>query len=290
MARIIDTSRVAATAAATTTIEGLIMPEGKGAIGSLMSHSDWGNYYDSNNGTPTSSGAWTTYYNYNPYSDNSAIQFVMNALGDGYSNSGTSQWMLGSDSNGDYGRNIVFSNGNRLGVSRFRHYQRNSTSYPGYHFHIMPVRNTSATPITVTFSTYSSNYWSAGHEGRCLFYFLPNSTKYSSVTNVTGNLIDQSGYSSNSPGYTQSGSVSIPGNTTILVCQSSTDWYTTSYQFVDTNFFYNLGTTFTNPNIIVDMRMLTCLARSRFNMAYSGAIGGILPKIWTQCATDFGDR
>lgn len=288
------------TAVATTLLDkdisGLVAPEGKGMVGRIVSADAWNNHtYNDSYGVPTSSGPWTTYYNYSPYSDNSAIQFMNMLLGDGYANSGSGEFLFGNRSANILGRSLQFSNGNRLGHDFHVHYQRNVQGYPGYTFACMPIRNTSSAAITVSLYSQSSNYWNNGYEGRCLFYFKPNSVsqgkKYSEVTAVEGVLIDQSNYSSNSAQYAQGGSVSIPANTTILVCQTNSHWYYTTYQYVDLNYFYNLNTTFTNPNIICDMRMLSTLHKSRFpTMSYTGSIASHFHKIWNQCGTDFGDR
>jgi hypothetical protein len=288
------------TAAVVTTladkdIPGLVAPEGKGMIGRIISADSWQNHtYNDSYGKPSSSGPWTTYYNYSAYSDNSAIQFLNMLLGDGMSDSGTSEMILGNRGQNFTARTLQFSNGQRLGHEFNLSYPNNGTSYGGYTFACMPVRNTSSAAINVPFYTYSSNYWGSGYEGRNLFYFQPNSgsqgKKYSEVTGIEGVNISQSNYSGNGAQYSQSGSVSIPANTTILVCQTNTHWYYTTYQFTDLNYFYNLNSTFTNSNIICDMRMLSTLHKSRLTMSYTGAIATTGKKIWNTCATDFGDR
>ena len=288
------------TAAVVTTladkdIPGLVAPEGKGMIGRIISQDSWNNHtYNDSQGSPSSGGNWTTYYNYNPYSDNSAIQFLSMLTGDGMGDSGTSEWILGNRGQNSTARTLQFSNGNRLGHEFNLSYPRNTTSTSGYTFACMPIRNTSSAAINVSLYSQSSNYWSQGYEGRCLFYFQPNSgsqgKKYSEVTGIQGVLVNQDGYSSNGAQYTQSGTITVPANTTILVCQTCTHWYYTTYQYTDLNYFYNLSTTFSNPNIICDMRMLSALAKSRFRMAYAGGHAAIGQKIWNVCGTDFGDR
>jgi hypothetical protein len=296
-----QTATAGSTAAVVTTladkdIPGLVAPEGKGMVGRIVSHDSWQNHcYNDSLGQPSSSAAWTTYYNYSPYSDNSAIQFINMLLGDGYANSGSSEFLFGNRGQSHTARTLQFSNGNRLGHDFNLSYPKNVQSYPGYSFACMPIRNTSSAAISVSLYSQSSNYWSSGYEGRCLFYFRPNSSnygkKYSEVTTVEGVLITDTNYSGNGAQYTQSGTISVPANTTILVCQTSSDWYYTTYQYTDLNYFYNLNTTFTNPNIICDMRMLSTLHKSRFStMSYTGSIASHFHKIWNQCGTDFGDR
>jgi hypothetical protein len=127
-----------------------------------------------------------------------------------------------------------------------------------------------------------------------LFYFQPNTAsqgkKYSEVTGIEGVLLSTSGYTSNGAQGYQAAYVTIPANTTILVCQSSTHWYYTTYQYVDLNYFSSLYATFLNPNIICDMRMLSALHKSCFKLPYSGSAFVEGKWIWKICGVDFGDR
>lgn len=267
-------------------ITGLVAPEGKGIVGSISSHSDRGNIYST--GEWSSSGPWTTYYNYSPHSDNSAIQFMQMALGDGFGADGSSNYVQGNDTEHGLSRRLMFANGNRLGVYRDKFYYDNDTSWGGIGMQIMPIRNTSSSSISINLYSYTSDYWSSGYEGTTLFVFAPNTSTYSTCTSVSSTRVSYTQTNTYLQGL--SGSYSVPGNTTVLVCLTSSDYYWTTYRFKDTNYFYNLNTTFSNSSIICDMRMLSALYASRFNMTYAGAFSSILPKIWTQCAVDYGDR
>lgn len=276
-------------------IPGLVAPEGKGIVGRIISADAWNNHtYNNQYGDPSSGANWTTYYNYSAYSDNSATQFLNMLTGDGMGDEGSSELILGNRSQNTTGRTLQFSNGNRLGHDFHLHYQRNNQSYPGYTFACMPVRNTSNSNISVPFYTMTSNYWSAGYEGRNLFYFQPTQAnwgkKYSEVTAIEGVNVSQSGYSSSNVQQSQSGNITIPANTTILVCQTNSHYYYTTYQYNDMNYFYNINSSFSNSSIICDMRMLSALHKSRFKMTYAGAVASIGNKIWNVCGKDFGDR
>jgi len=271
-----------------TLITALPVPENLGMIGSIVTRTDRQNSYST--GDWTSSSSWTTYTNYQIHLDNSAIQFMNMALGDGYAMTGTSQIMQGGDSEHQFARTLQFSNGSRLGYSRdFFHYD-NAQDYAGHSFRIMPIRNTTNAAITVTLAAYASNYWSSGYEGAQLAVFAPNTSLYSTCTSVTGTSIatvtSTSGQFNN-----LTGTYSVPANTTVLVCLASTDQYQTTYRFKDTNYFYNLGTTFTNPGIICDMRMLYSLHTSRFTgLGYTGAFAAQFSNLWTKTALAYGDR
>ena len=267
-------------------INSLVSPDGLGNIGSIVTHTDRQNIYST--GEWTSSGPWTTYGGNTNHSDNSAIQFMSMALGDGLGASGTSQNYFGGDSEQERSRQVQFSNGNRLGYSRDVFHYDNVQDYAGQSMRILPIRNTTSAPISISVYGYASQYWSSGYENCQLFYFAPNTSTYSTVTSISGTNIASS--TSNAQQNSLSGTISVPANTTILLCLVSTDWYGTTYRFKDTNFFYNLSTTFSNTGITCDMRMLSTLARARFNMTYAGALASIMPVIWTKTATNYGDR
>jgi hypothetical protein len=267
-------------------VDGLVAPEGRGMVGAIYSHTDRQNIYST--GEWTSSGPWTTYVNKDAHADNSLIQFMNMALSDGYSNAGSTENMMGNDAEKNYSRQLMFSNGNRLGYARDYFHYDNNTGYAGHSFAIMPIRNTSGSAITVTINAAASDYWEQGYEGTCLFVLEPNTATYSTVTSVASTLLGQT--TTNTRQTLLSGTYSVPANETILVCLASTDQYQTTYRFKDTNYFYNLNTTFSNPSIICDMRMLSSLYQSRFNLTYAGGFAGILPAIWTRTAINYGDR
>ena len=265
----------------------LLTPEGVGNVGTIVTHTERQNTYST--GEWGSSGPWTTYNNNQAHLDSSLIQFVNMLLGDGMSASGTSETFIG-DSDKEYTRRLEFASGNRVGYARDQFYYDNTTGNAGHSFRMMPVRNTTSAAITVTFSGYVSDYWSSGYEGTDLFIIAPNAGLYSAVTSITTTSLATSSTTTRQTSLT--GTYSIPANTTVLVCLTSTDQYQTTYRFKDTNFFYGLSTTFTNAGIICDMRMLSSLATTKFNLPYTGAAVGtaLLAPLWTKTATTYGDR
>lgn len=262
--------------------------EGKGIIGSIVTHSDRQNIYST--GEWSSGAAWTTFVNNQIYQDNSAIQFWNMVLGDGQANrtDTTTEFMPGGDAEHQFARTLQFASGKRLGYARdFFHYD-NATGTPGASWRVMPVRNTTASPITVTFSGKASDYWSNGYEGSCLAVFEPNTNKYSTVTSVTGTLLAQT--SNSAQGNSLTGTYIIPAGKTVLVCLASTDCYMTTYRFRDTNHFYALDSAFP-AGVICDMRMLYNLHNSRFtDLKYDGSFTPQISAIWKQCAVNYGDR
>jgi hypothetical protein len=265
-------------------VEGLVAPEGRGIFGSIMSHSDRGNNY---NNQWTSGGPWTTYTHRDAHTDNHLIQFMTMALGDGLGASGTSQYMYGNDAEQQKSRRLLFSTGQRLGVMRDSFQYNNNTSTPGIGMQIMPLRNPTGAGISVPIIGLASDYWSAGNEGSCLFVLEPNTSTYSTVTSVNSSRLAFSNNSTRQNSLT--GSYTIPAGRTVLVCLGSTDQYQTTYRFKDTNYFRGLDA-IASTGAICDMRMLSNLARGRINLTYAGAAAGILPAIWTNCASTYGDR
>ena len=264
----------------------LVAPEGVGNIGSIVTHTDRQNIYST--GEWSSSGPWTTYSSHSSHADNSAIQYLYMQFGDGMGPSGTSQSMFGADAENELPRRLQFANGNRMGFARDVFHYDNSQDYAGHSFRMMPIRNTTSASITVAVAAYASVYYSSGYDGAQLLYFTPNTSAYSTVTSVTATSVATSTTQSRQVSLT--GNITVPANTTVLVCLISSDWYTTTYRFKDTNYFYNLTTTFTNAGIICDMRMLSNIAKSRFSFAYAGAFATPAANIWTTCATVYGDR
>lgn len=271
----------------------IIAQEGKGIVGSISSFTDRANQYSSPAwGSTGPSGS--AYTNYAAHDDPNLIQFINMALGDGMPQ-GTTEWFIGDDTNGSGSRALQFATGDRLGYKRDRFNYTNATSNGGHTFRIMPIRNNSNAAISVSFYARMSDYYSSGYEGCCMFVLTPNTSTYSTVTTVSSTRLayTQSSGDTNGPqAYT--GSHSIPANTTVLVCLANTNSYQTTYRFKDTSYFYYLNTsyTFADANIVCDMRMLSSLYASNFNLPNSGTCNGtgILAPLWTKTATNFGDR
>jgi hypothetical protein len=269
----------------------ILAQEGKGIVGCVSSFTDRNNTYSSPQWS--SSGPWTTYTNYNAHDDNNLIQFINMALGDGLPQ-GTSEWFIGDDDRGSGPRAVQFATGDRLGYKRDRLQWSNSTSNGGHTFRIMPIRNTSAAAISVPFYARCSDYYSSGYEGTCMFVLTPNTSTYSTVTTVSSTRLSYGQTSTDQSGTNLTGSISIPANTTVLVCLANTNSYQTTYRFKDTSHWYYLNSsyTFSNTNIVCDMRMLSSLYTSNFNLPNTGTCNGtgILAPLWTKTATNFGDR
>jgi hypothetical protein len=265
--------------------------ESKGMFGSISSHTYRANTY--------STGEWGSggpsggiYTNYQAFTDPNLIQFVNMCLGDGKGGAAsTTDTYLGDDDRGSGARALMFTNGNRLGYKRDMFMYDNSTSNGGHSFRMMPLRNPTASPITITLSARATDYWSAGGEGTNLFVIIPNTSTYSTVTSITTTSLGTTQTTTNTTGSNLSANYNIPANTTVIACLASTTAYQTTYRFKDTNYFYNLNS-IASAGIICDMCMLTSLYTSRFNLPTSGTCIGtnLLAPLWTNTATNYGDR
>jgi hypothetical protein len=242
--------------------------------------------------TWASSGPYTTYYHSQCTGTDatSTLQAWNMFLGDGYP-TGTSQGTYSGNYRGDSQRELQFANNNRVGWWRTTYYRYNQTGdYCGCTWRILPIRNTTASPITRTvyyaYSAYNSTYG-----GASFGYYTPSSggaNTYYSQQN-TGTWTQVSSYpsdSGNSPVET-SGSVTVPANTTILVMIASGHHYYTTYQFQDYNYFYSLDTTL-GTGLVCDLRMLQALQYCRSDNNVNTA--SYPHQIYNACAVSFGDR
>ena len=266
--------------------------ESKGMFGSVSSHTYRQNTY--------STGEWTStgpsggiYTNYQAFTDPNLIQFVNMCLGDGKGGAAsTTDTYLGDDDRGSGARALMFTNGNRLGYKRDMLMWDNYTSgYGGHSFRMMPLRNPTSSAITITLSAYATDYYSSGYEGTNLFVIIPNTSTYSTVTSITTTSLGNTQTSTNMNGTSLSSTYSVPANTTVIACLASTTAYQTTYRFKDTNYFYNLNA-IASAGVICDMRMLTSLYTSKFNLPTSGTCisTNVLAPLWTKTATNYGDR
>lgn len=272
--------------AAVTGQTALVAPEGKGIFGSIYTHDDRANGYV---GTWTALGPWTNYCQYGAYTDNTLTQFINIALGDGYGITGTTttQWL--GFSNREAPRRLEFSLGNRLGHSRNIYNPVSNTSNTGICNRIMPLRNTTGNSITFTIYGVTSTYFSSGYEGATCFVLTPSGQLTSNPGNISSTVF-WTNYSNNSTGNANNASITIPGNTTVLVCLASSDFFSITNYFYDTNYFYNLQNIPTG--IICDMRMLSTLSSAAIPLPSTGAAvnTSLLAPIWTTCASLYGDR
>lgn len=265
-----------------TTINQLAPPESDTLIGSIVTNSARGNVYST--GEWTSSGPWTTYYH--SWQDASSIVQGWNMfMGDGYPN-GTTQQMYVNDGENAMTRVREFAWRNRLGnnYKDYFYYDNESGNYAGVTWRCIPVRNTTSSPITRTFSAQLSSI-NSDYGGCSIFYYTPNSELYSTTTGGTWTSVFSGGSSTSST--TRSGSVTIPANTTILLMTNSSHVYQTTYRFKDSNMPYNLNTFF-GTGIQCDMRMLEAIATVRDVGA--GQTDGQPWRIYPVCASNYGDR
>ena len=224
-------------------------------IGMIRSSSAQGNAYSTPSWTSDGPNGVLNQTNIGSSTTSRGMAWNM-LLGDGYPN-GTSQIMYTNNREGNYQREMVYANNQRLGHIRNVNYYDNNTSdnYTGLTWSCIPVRNTTSASITRTISFYySSDYSSYG--GAAITQFTPNAATYSATSDGTwAGLFSTSADTVT----TTTASVIIPANTTILLFAGTSHRYVTTYQFHDFHMYYNLATFFADARrgFVRDDRALT---------------------------------
>jgi len=262
--------------------------------GSVVSSSARENVYST--GEWSSSGPWTTHYMNTMENNSSAVQSWNCFLGDGHPD-GTSNHFYVGDQDGQRQREPMYANNKRLGhKSRDFYYHDNASTgnnYPGVTWRVMPIRNTSSAAITVTLNAYAS-IGTNNYGGGCMSVFKPSGAGAAAGTTVSyanatgGTWTNIATHQSNDDFRNFTGTTVVPANTTVLIMLISCHRYSTTYRFKDTNYFYNLHTTFTNAGIKCDERMMKALEQGR---SPSNAQATSSPhELYNWSATALGDR
>ena len=250
--------------------------------GSVFTASARQNIYST--GEWSSSGPNSTYQNATAAGTNATYthQSFNMFLGDGYPN-GTSEIMYSADFRGLENRTKLYANNNRLGHNyRELFYYENATGYGGVSWHVMPVRNTTASSITRSLSFMYSAYDT--YNGAALGYYTPNASTYGATT---GGTWTQPFTSTSNTITSTSASITIPANTTVLVMLVTSHNYQTTYYFKESSMFYGLGSFF-GTGLVCDLRMLEALATIRTTS--STYTTSYPEQIYTGCALVYGDR
>jgi hypothetical protein len=257
-------------------------------IGSVHTESNRGNAYSS--GAWTSSGPNSTYYMTNALSSSYVQQTWNMFLGDGQP-ADANGYMYTNNSHSNDVRQMQFANNDRLGFHvQDRYHQQNNTSYSGVTFRVIPIRNSSSADVTAVFYAKGSSYSASNYSGTCFGYYTPTNSAGTNYANVTGGTWTQvANYDGSSSSYDFGNqNVPVPAGKTVLVMICSSTHYHTSYQFTDTNYFYSLGTTFSNASIHCDLKMLNALSCAR-NTTHNTTTSSP-HNVYTACAALFGDQ
>jgi len=253
--------------------------------GTMVTSSAQGNSYSG--GDWSSSGPWTTYRHDQFFSNTThSTQGFNMLLGDGYPN-GTSQSTYAGNGGAEVQRLIQYASGNRVGwAGRDWNYTENNTSYGGMSWRVLPIRNTSASAITINIAAMYTAYTT--YNSASLGYFTPTNSSGTTYSTVTGGTWTQLQSTTSGNDVWATNSITVPAYTTILVVLNTAHAYQTTYRFTENSLFYNLHTTFSDANIICDLRMLYALHQARTPSATDTAANP--EEIYTACATIFGDR
>lgn len=217
-------------------------------------------------------------------------------------------WMgLGFYPNSSYGsfltnirsKNIETVTGNAIGPQTWFdqfYFSTNQYSYSPVSILMMPIRNNHpSTSKSITVYGAYANYYSSGYDGSSLWYYAPGTNAtYSGVT--SGSWTRVQNRTSGGSFYTwNSGSISIPAQTTYVFMQMSTCLYysagSSSIGHTELNKFTDLATTFTDPYIQVDSRMINTMRFAdwqRYGLTATNAFQ--FYKVYNACADMYGNR
>lgn len=264
----------------------LLPDDSANVVGAIFTSTAQGNVYGST-GQWTTSGANGTYNNYLIGSNAATTGMAWNmALADGFPN-GTTQIAYANNREGEYSRQPLYANWNRLGIWRSKNYYpaNQLTNYSGITWSILPVRNTTGAPITSTFAQNGSYQYSS-YGGIGVGLYTPNAATYAATTGGTWSQVYTNSTSGNSQ-LTYTFSVTVPANTTVVLLSGTTHSYQTTNEFFDVHMWYNLSTAF-STGLVCDLRMLNALytARSSSNTSTTADPW----RIYNAAAALYGDR
>jgi hypothetical protein len=271
--------------AAAAAFDKIVPEDSVDIIGSVVSSSARQNIYST--GQWDTQSAWTTYYH--SWQDANSITQGWNMfMGDGYPHGGGTQKMYVNDNGDLFARKKEYAYGDRMGFHyRDLHYENNNSGqYAGITTRVTPIRNTTSSPITKTLNMYMSTS-SASYGGGFIQVYTPSGgAKYSQVTSGTWSNSWQGGTDTQSTH--RSGTITVPGNTTVLVATGSSHQYRTTYRYKDTNMLMDLDELITG-GLVCDLRMLESLATMRSGQEETSETASPW-RLYPLCATYYGDR
>jgi hypothetical protein len=257
-------------------------------IGTIHTESVRGNAYSS--GGWTTSGPSSTWYATQALSSTYDDATWNMFLGDGLPQGTQTDQFYANNAHENDVRVIQFANNNRVGhYFQDRYSQHNNSNYSGVTFRVLPIRNSSSSDLTVAVSSEASSYSASNYSGCCIAVYTPTNSSGTNYATVTGgSWATLASYDSTADYNFGAQSVPVPAGKTVLVMLVSSARYHTSYQFTDTNQFYNLGTAFSNADVHCDIKMLYALqcARSTSHTSTSSSPHNV----YTACAALFGDQ
>jgi hypothetical protein len=256
------------------------------SIPSLYSNNDRGNNPQS---SWSSSDYWTSFYTY-LNSGNDCERAAFMAVGD-YHFSGGTNFTYNSKSYG--GGRLEFSKQNRVGHTVGTHLtSNNNTSYGPFGSRVMFVKNRGTAAIGVNFYFQAAVYWSSGHDGMGLWIGEPNTSGYSGVTSLAWTRLGI--YQSSNWQQTMTGSFTLQPGRTYVVLGCNTFQYWTSFpsggHWNSGSQFYGLDTTFSNSNIVPDLKLThTAMVAGDWNR-FTNSAGNQFFQHWPLCGELFGEN
>lgn len=241
----------------------------------------------------TTSGPWTTFYTYG---------------GGGQTDAEQASWMgLGFVPNSSYGtylsnsenrvRQQILTNGNNIGPQGphdMFYFSTNQYCYAPISIMTIPIRNNHPS-LSKTITIYGAycSYWCSGYDGSSSWVYTPGQNGTYNISSGTWTTkAALSGTSTSATTY--SWSVTIPAQTTVVFMSMATLLYysasSSSIQYFEMNKLYNLSTTFTDPYIQVDSRMINTMRFADWQRYGLTASTYQFYKVYNACADMYGNR
>ena len=255
-------------------------------IPSLYATNDRGNNPQSSWGA---SDYWTTFNTFLS-NGNDCERAAFNAVGD-YHFSGGASFTFNSKSYSS--TRLEFSKQNRVGHTVGAHIVgNNNTSHGPWGSRVMFVKNRGTSAISVTFFFQAAVYWNSGNDGMGLWIGEPNAAGYSGVTSLAWSRL---GIRQSSDWQaTMSASFTLQPGRTYVILGCNTFQYWTSFpsggHWNPGSQFYGLDTTFSNSNIVPDLKLThTAMVAGDWNR-FNNSAGNQFSQHWPLCGEIFGEN
>ena len=170
----------------------------------------------------------------------------------------TDRGTMGVVGNNISNRGLLFAKHDDIGLCTTQQWAGRATSnYNPVGVVAMFIRNPTNTDVTRTVHNRKTNYWSSGYEGGSAWVYVPNSTEYSNTTG--GQWTNLQSRTSGNSEYTETYSLTVPANKTVILITLASAWYVGSWSYYTehglTNKLFNLNTTLFDGTLESDMRM-----------------------------------
>lgn len=198
----------------------------------------------------STSYAGTTFYTHSNNAHSQRIRFWMAS---GISRKDGNEFAA----NEGTGPEIFYANNGNVGVCKSHTSWWTGNNYAPWRTSIMFLRNKGTATKSATAYVNVSSQYTSGYDGASLTLYKPNSADYASVSSITATT--EWSYTTTSQDAASTQSFTIPAGHTVAVVLANSMRYhqdtNSNASWQDNNGFYNLNTTFSDPDIVPDLEM-----------------------------------